>query len=308
VIDPIDLDTPDGRDLFKRTLHHGMWVIRHDIADDVFDDSYRMLREFFSQPRERKDLAGEAGSQGHTGYLPPPEGGREWKELFHWAPQLPDAHPLKARYPGRYPDSIWPEAQVPGITATLMALHDQMQATQLRVLATLGPMLGLHEDYFRDLVTDGPVVNRASHYLPVPEESATEKVWAVEHADFDLITMLPGASSEGLEALIDGEWVPVMPPPGHAVFNAGTALERLTGGAIPAPIHRVVARQSNAARISIVQFCHPTPWSILAPTSGEPDGSVLRHPGISAGDFFEQAMYERTRTKAALLADRGGRG
>ena len=43
-------------------------------------------------------------------------------------------------------------------------------------------------------------------------------------------------------------------------------LEHISNGLIPTGIHRVVADEGQSeGRMSIVQFCHPTPWTILSP-------------------------------------------
>lgn len=109
------------------------------------------------------------------------------------------------------------------------------------VVRTLADALGAHPDYFTDLLEDGPVVNRATWYPPMAEAPTDRHVWAVEHQDFDLITMLPRATSAGLEVLVDGEWLKVEAPPGHAVVNVGMVLDRLTNGLARAAVHRVVA-------------------------------------------------------------------
>ena len=64
--------------------------------------------------------------------------------------------------------------------------------------------------------------------------------------------------------LVDGAWVDAVPPAGQVIINTGMMLERLTNGVIPTGIHRVVAAPGyTGERYSVVQFCHPTPWTLL---------------------------------------------
>ena len=56
--------------------------------------------------------------------------------------------------------------------------------------------------------------------------------------------------------------------------NGQVMLERVTNGRIGAGWHRVVADPSHTGdRLSVVQFLHPTPWTVLAPLATCVDGS-----------------------------------
>ena len=119
-------------------------------------------------------------------------------------------------------------------------------------------------------------------------------VWAAPHTDINLITALPRATAAGLQLLHDGAWVDVVPPPNKVVINTGIMLERLTNGVIPAGVHRVVAAPGETAdRYSVVQFCHPAPWFVLAPlercVSGE---RPLRYGAIEAGALLDRVLWE----------------
>ena len=71
-------------------------------------------------------------------------------------------------------------------------------------------------------------------------------------------------------------------------------LERLTNGAIPTAWHRVVAAEGQAGeRYSVVQFCHPRPWTILSPVPSccTPE-RPQRFSAISAADALDEVLYE----------------
>ena len=63
---------------------------------------------------------------------------------------------------------------------------------------------------------------------------------------------------------------------------------------IPQGIHRVVADPGQAGdRYSVVQFCHPTPWTILTPVAScvGPE-RPQRFSAIEAGDLLDQVLYD----------------
>jgi isopenicillin N synthase-like dioxygenase len=150
------------------------------------------------------------------------------------------------------------------------------------------------------MIEEGPVVNRATWYPPMSLAPDDEYVWAGAHTDFDLITALPRATSAGLEVMRADEWVAVTPPPGSAVINGGIVLERLTNGLIPAAVHRVRSPAgATGGRLSIVQFCHPTPWTVIGPVANIGPSTPIRFASIAADDLFTQAMYRINRLDSA---------
>ena len=78
------------------------------------------------------------------------------------------------------------------------------------------------------------------------------------------------------------------------IINTGLMLERLTNGVIGAGTHRVVSDANQQGdRLSVVQFCHPTPSTILAPI---PTCVSKEHPlgygSISANDALEKVLWD----------------
>ncbi|BAJ31690.1 MULTISPECIES: 2-oxoglutarate and iron-dependent oxygenase domain-containing protein [Kitasatospora] len=299
----IDLRAPGDHAHLRAALRDGFFLVRNTVPDGLLDEAYGLLGDFFRLPAEQKAACQVPGSNGQSGYLPPlvetAEKGAapDWKELFHWGAALPAAHPLRERYPARYREPYFPDHLVPGIGKALTELHTRMREFQLDVVRVLAEPLGVHPDYFTEMLEDGPVVNRATWYPPMDLAPTGQHVWAVEHQDFDLITALPRATAAGLEVLVDGEWLAVDVPEGHAVVNVGMVLDRLTGGLARAAVHRVVAAPGQrGGRLSIVQFCHPTPWTVLTPLAvAGAEGRPQRYPTLTAGDLFQRTMYRINR-------------
>ena len=119
-------------------------------------------------------------------------------------------------------------------------------------------------------------------------------MWSAEHGDINLITALPRATAPGLQVKTDHGWVDAVAPEGKVIINTGMMLEQLSNGLIPTGIHRVVADADHPGeRYSVVQFCHPTPWTILQPL---PSCCTPEHPqrygAIEAGDKLDEVLYQ----------------
>lgn len=71
-------------------------------------------------------------------------------------------------------------------------------------------------------------------------------------------------------------------------------LERLTNGMVPIGVHQVVADPDQSGeRYSVVQFCHPTPWTVLSPMVGTvTENNPQKYAGIEAGDLLDQVIFD----------------
>jgi isopenicillin N synthase-like dioxygenase len=283
-----------------RSLATGFVYTRHDMSEDLLDTAYEMLREFFALEPEVKQqfvVPGAHGQTGYTGLLVETAASSDkpdWKEMLNWASPIPAGHPLKRKFPAAYPDQVLPESAVPGITKVLYEFHDAIADLQRRFLRVIAEGIGCHESFFDEMVSDGPTLTRAIRYPPMGELGDSGHVWAAEHGDINLITALPRATAPGLQVKVDDGWVDAVAPAGQVIINTGIMLERLTNGQIPIGWHRVVAAPGfEGERHSVVQFCHPRPWTILSPV---PSCCTPEHPqrfaALSAADALDEVLYE----------------
>ncbi len=281
-----------------RSLATGFVYVRHDLSEDLLDDAYGRLAEFFALSQERKErytVPGANGQTGYTGLLVETAAVSEvpdWKEMLNWSSPVPEGHPLRRRFPHRYGTPTLPDEDIPGTTEVLMNFHEVTLELQRRVLRILAEGIGVDEGFFDVMLRDGAALTRALHYPSMAAAPGAEHVWAAEHGDINLITALPRATAPGLQVKIGDEWVDAVPPDGHVIVNTGIMLDHLTNGLIPPGIHRVLA-EGPGERHSVVQFCHPTPWTLLSPlpTCVTPD-NPLRYPTITASDRLEQVIWE----------------
>jgi isopenicillin N synthase-like dioxygenase len=86
-------------------------------------------------------------------------------------------------------------------------------------------------------------------------------VRAAAHGDINLITLLMGASAEGLQVLRrDGKWIDITALPEQLVVNVGDMLDRLTNNKLKSTIHRVInppREKMRTSRFSMPFFMHP---------------------------------------------------
>ena len=279
-----------------RGLESGFLYARHDVPGELIDEAYSMLASFFALDRDVKQRQVVEGARGQSGYVgtlvetAADSDTPDWKEMLNWGAELPAAHPLRQRFPHRYSARAFPEAELPGITEVLGRFHDRLLDLQRRFLRIIAVGLGCHEGYFEEMVKDGPTLTRAIRYPPMEQSPGAGHVWAAAHGDINLITALPRATAAGLQIQTKNGWVDAVAPDGHAIINTGLMLERLTNGRIPVGIHRVVAGEGQVGeRYSVVQFCHPTPWTVLAPILA---GDAPRFAPIAAGDWLDQVLYD----------------
>ncbi len=285
----------------RRSLATGFVYTHHDLSEDMLDTAYGMLRQFFEQPQATKQAFVAPNSHGQTGYTgllvetAASSDTPDWKEMLNWGVTLPEGHPLRSRYPHRYGEQVLPEPAVPGITEVLTTFHRAIEELQRRFLRVIAEGLGCHETFFDEMTTNGATLTRAIRYpsmAEAPEDGA--HVWAGAHGDINLITALPRATAPGLQVLVDGQWVDAVAPDGQVIINTGMMLERLTNGVIPSGIHRVVAAPGfTGERYSVVQFCHPTPWTLLTPLASciTPE-NPQRHSAMVSADALDLVLYE----------------
>ena len=119
-------------------------------------------------------------------------------------------------------------------------------------------------------------------------------IWAEEHGDINLITALPRSTARGLQIKTEEGWIDASPPEDHLIINTGIMLEHLSNGVVPTGIHRVIADPDQRGdRLSIVQFCHPAPWTILSPLSSCISAErPQKFAPIAAADRLDQVLWE----------------
>ncbi|MCS6796635.1 MAG: 2-oxoglutarate and iron-dependent oxygenase domain-containing protein [Raineya sp.] len=278
-------------------------IKNHGLSDELVENLYKAVKAFFALPDEVKkkyEIEGLAGQRGYTGKNKEHAKGRnvgDLKEFYHVGQELsdiPDSDPVKKEYPA----NIFPE-EVPEFKTYTLQAYKILENTGKIMLRAIALYLGLDENYFDDKVAYGNSILRALHYYPIedPDSVPPDAVRAAAHGDINLITLLMGASAEGLEVLRrDGKWIPITALPEQIVVNVGDMLDRLTNNKLKSTIHRVVnppREKMNTSRYSIPFFMHPRSEMDLTclPSCVDEDHPKL-YSDMTAGEFLNERLYE----------------
>ncbi|MEI7669823.1 MAG: 2OG-Fe(II) oxygenase family protein, partial [Pseudomonadota bacterium] len=272
-------------------------VKNHGISDHLIEDLYREVKGFFSLPESIKLKYQKMhlnGQRGYTSY------GREHakgsntgdlKEFWQFGQIVTDGDPIKEDYP----NNIWVD-EVPGFNEVGIQSFRAFENTGRTLLRAIALYLKLNENYFDDKVNNGNSILRAIHYPPINNDPKSA-IRAEQHEDINLITLLVGASADGLEILNrQNEWVAVTALPGQIIVNVGDMLQRLTNDVLISTTHRVVnpPRQLwNTSRFSIPFFLHPRAEMKLncLPSCVNFDNS-RKYDNITAGEYLNERLVE----------------
>ncbi len=279
----------------------GFVAIRnHYLTDDLSARLYDVIKRFFALPdsaKQRYEIEGLAGQRGYIGKGKEHAKGRntgDLKEFYHVGQEVLDGDPIKKEYP----DNIWP-TELPEFESIALDVYQRLEQTGVQMLRAIALYVQLPENYFDQRVKHGNSILRPIHYFPIenPDAVPADAVRAAEHGDINLITLLMGASADGLQVLRrDGKWIPITALPEQLVVNVGDMLERLTNKKLKSTIHRVVnppRSQMNKPRYSIPFFMHPRSEISLAALPGCVDeANPKMWDDITAGDFLNQRLRE----------------
>jgi len=272
-------------------------IVGHGISDEVIDNAYAAVHEFFALPLAEKELSttGAGGARGYTQFgietakdYPHPD----LKEFWHVGRELPAG---LQRHPSLFPN-VWP-SQIADFKERVYPLFEALDELGHQVLEALTLYLDLPLDFFRATGNVGNSILRPVHYPPI-EERDTPSLRAAPHEDINLITLLVGSEEPGLEILTrDGDWIPVSTLPGTIVVNIGDMMQRLTNHVLPSTTHRVVnspTAYSGESRYSIPYFWHPNPDFEIATLQSciSGDNPNRYAESITADEYLTERLIE----------------
>lgn len=272
-------------------------VKNHGLSDALCAELYAQVKGFFTLSKEEKEAYEIEGLAGQRGYV---SFGKEHaknknegdlKEFWHFGQTVEDNDPVKEEYP----DNVQVN-ELPKFNAVGREVYQKLEATGRDMLRAIALHLNLDENYFDAKIHNGNSILRPIHYPPITHEPK-DAVRAAEHEDINLITLLMGASADGLQVLNkSGEWISVTALPDQIVVNVGDMLQRLTNNKLKSTTHRVVnppREKWGTSRYSIPFFLHPrSEVSLNCLPSCISVSNPKNFSDITAGEYLEQRIIE----------------
>jgi isopenicillin N synthase-like dioxygenase len=175
------------------------------------------------------------------------------KEFYHYYPW------------GQYPN---------GLSDKTRQLYEQMNKVAVTLLGwveanTPADIVAQLSEPLSHMIKDSPNTTlRILHYPPLTGTEAQGAIRAADHEDINLLTILPAATSPGLQVKDkQGNWHDVPCDPGSIVVNSGDMLQECTRGYYKATTHRVcnpMDATANQSRLSMPLFLHPRDEVVLS--------------------------------------------
>jgi isopenicillin N synthase-like dioxygenase len=268
-------------------------VQNHGIPDTLTRRAYEGARTFFHLPpavKARYHDPAKQGQRGFTGFGTEHAKDSRAPDLKEfWQMGRPGfAHP-------KYGSNVWP-SEVADFEPALVELYQRLDGLGGILLEACAAYIDEPAQRFREMTVDSDTIVRVLYYPPVAPNTPPGAVRSAAHEDINLITLLSGATSEGLELLRrDGTWMPVHTGFDTIVVDSGDMLQNATNGLYKSTTHRVVnPHDSTSERFSMPCFVHarldvdltPLP-SCIARTGG-----TAKYPRISAGEYLLQRLRE----------------
>ncbi len=275
-------------------------ITNHGLSKELIDELYKQVKALFALPDEVKskyEIPELAGQRGYTGKGKETAKGfktPDLKEFWQIGQTVTDAEVNKEDYP----DNLM-VAELPEFNEVTLEIYRKLENIGINLLRAIAVYLGLDEHYFDDKVHNGNSILRTLHYFPIenPDAVPADAVRAGAHEDINLITLLIGASADGLEVLTrEGSWYPVKAHGEDLVVNVGDMLQRLTNNKLKSTTHRVVnppRELMKFSRFSVPFFLHPKADMDL---TSLPSTIDAEHPkaysDMTAGEYLDERLRE----------------
>ncbi len=275
-------------------------IANHGLSTELIEKLYSNVKAFFELPQEIKNKYEFPELAGQRGYTTK---GREkakdstvpdLKEFWQRGQTIVNEEYSKKDFPDN-PEVV----ELPEFNTTTSETFKQLENAGRSLLKAIATYLELDENYFEEFVINGNSILRAIHYFPIanPEELAPDAVRAGAHEDINLITLLIGASADGLEVMTkSGEWLPIKAKGEDIVINVGDMLQRLTNNKLKSTTHRVVnppLEKMSTSRYSIPFFLHPKASMNLASLeSCISEKHPKAYEDYTAGQYLDERLRE----------------
>lgn len=272
-------------------------VRNHGLSGELRTDLYDQVENFFKLDESVKmkyTIKGLAGQRGYTPFGKEHAKGfnaGDLKEFFQFGQNVKNNPGLG----GEYPHNVSVD-ELPQFNPIGMQAFKTLEKAGSELLEAIAIYLGLPENYFEDKITNGNSILRAIHYPPITSEPK-DAVRAAEHEDINLITLLMGASADGLEVKTkSGDWLGVNVTEDSVIVNVGDMLQRLTNNVLRSTTHRVVnppKEKWGTSRYSIPFFLHPvSEMDLTVLPSCVTKENPKNYDDTTAGEYLDERLRE----------------
>jgi len=269
----------------------------HGFKPELQKSLYSEVQNFFSLPKETKlgyEIPGIAGQRGYVSFGKESAKGSnhpDLKEFWHFGQYINNDFPIEEKYP----DNVEVK-ELADFNSVGEQSYKQLETTGRSMLQALALYLNLDEFYFDEKIVNGNSILRPIHYPPIIGEPSGS-VRAGQHEDINLITLLMGASADGLQVLNkQNEWVSVTAIEDHIIVNVGDMLQRLTNNKLRSTTHRVInppKEKWGESRFSIPFFLHPrAEVSLACLESCITEENPKQYDDITAGGYLRERLIE----------------
>src|SRR5512143_2702289 len=217
----------------------GFFAVRnHGVPDALLASAYDVAKQFFHQAAATKQRYHDPALKGQRGFTGM---GREHardaeaadlKEF--WQVGRPGwKHPAHG-------ENVWP-AEVAEFGPTMTELYRRLDGLGDVLLRACAAYIDEPSERFAEMANNSDTIVRVLYYPPVGSKVPAGAVRSAAHEDINLITLLSGATAEGLELLRrDGTWMPVHTGFDTIVVDSGDMPQNVTNGLYKSTTHRVV--------------------------------------------------------------------
>lgn len=275
-------------------------IANHGMSKELMAELYVEVKKLFELSEDIKkkyEIVELAGQRGYTSK------GRE-KAKDSNTPDLKEFWQVGQFVEGEvmpkdeYPDNIMVN-ELPRFNEITKEVFKKLEFAGTHILRAIAVYLGLEETYFDAKIKNGNSILRGIHYFPIadPDSLSPDAVRAGAHEDINLITLLIGASADGLEVLTrEGDWYPIKAHVDDIVVNVGDMLQRLTNNKLKSTTHRVVnppRELMGTSRYSVPFFLHPRSEMSLACLDSCIDAAHPKaYEDYTAGQYLDERLRE----------------
>ncbi|OGT47473.1 MAG: 2OG-Fe(II) oxygenase [Gammaproteobacteria bacterium RIFCSPHIGHO2_12_FULL_41_20] len=249
----VDYRSPQAPFLFCHSLKETGFAVltHHPISTQLIEKAYQQWQEFFYSDTKHQYTYQRPSQDGYFPFRTEKAKNQkisDLKEFFHFYPW------------GKIPPTL------KQVSSTLYEHLYQLAAALLQWVEDFlpKPVAAKLSMPLKSMIENSPnTLLRILHYPPLDQniDADAEAVRAAAHEDINLITLLPAATTPGLEVLdTQGHWHAVTCDPGSIVVNIGDMLQMCTEYYYKSTSHRVVNPDDtkNVSRLSMPLFLHPS--------------------------------------------------